>query len=284
MPPPRASTSSWQRCCRRTARCSRVFDDAGFEAARTLQDGVIEVVLRLGSAPASVGDQRDHVAVAASLKPFFKPASVAVIGASPRRARSAASCSEHPGRPISPASVYPVNRGGDPVGGVAGYATVADLPVRVDLAVDLRPGRCGDRRGAVRCSRPASRRSASSRPGFAEIGAEGSARQDEFLALVRAHGARLVGPNCLGIASSLDRLNATFARRALPAGRIAFSSQSGALGLASLEEADSRGLGLSSFVSIGNKADVSSNDLLEYWEEDDESDLILLDLESFGNP
>ncbi len=120
--------------------------------------------------------------------------------------------------------------------------------------------------------------------GFAETGAEGAARQDELLALVRAHGARLVGPNCLGIASTASRLNATFARRALPAGRIAFSSQSGALGLALLEEADKRGLGLSSFVSIGNKADVSSNDLLEYWEEDDETDLILLYLESFGNP
>ena len=120
--------------------------------------------------------------------------------------------------------------------------------------------------------------------GFAETGADGEARQDELLALVRAHGARLVGPNCLGIASSAVRLNATFARRALPAGRVAFSSQSGALGLALLEEADGRGLGLSSFVSIGNKADVSSNDLLEYWEEDDATDLILLYLESFGNP
>ena len=88
----------------------------------------------------------------------------------------------------------------------------------------------------------------------------------------------------MGSRRSSTRLNATFARRALPAGRIAFSSQSGALGLALLEEADGRGLGLSSFVSIGNKADVSSNDLLEYWEEDDESDLILLYLESFGNP
>ena len=120
--------------------------------------------------------------------------------------------------------------------------------------------------------------------GFAEVGAEGAARQDELLALVRAHGARLVGPNCLGIFSAATRLNATFARTALPAGRIAFSSQSGALGLALLEEADGRGLGLSSFVSIGNKADVSSNDLLEYWEEDEDSDLILLYLESFGNP
>ena len=120
--------------------------------------------------------------------------------------------------------------------------------------------------------------------GFAETGAEGRARQEELLALVRAHGARLVGPNCLGIAVPSIGLNATFAPRPLPAGRIGFSSQSGALGLALLEKATERRLGFSAFVSIGNKADVSSNDLLEWWEDDDETDLVLLYLESFGNP
>ena len=101
---------------------------------------------------------------------------------------------------------------------------------------------------------------------------------------MRAHGARLVGPNCLGIAVPALGLNATFAPRALPPGRIAFSSQSGALGLALLEKASERGLGFSAFVSIGNKADVSSNDLLEWWEEDEDTDVVLLYLESFGNP
>jgi acyl-CoA synthetase (NDP forming) len=120
--------------------------------------------------------------------------------------------------------------------------------------------------------------------GFAELGHEGAELQDRLLALVRSHGARMVGPNTLGIASSKQQLNATFAGRQFPPGRAAFSSQSGALGIALLEQADARGLGLSSFVSIGNKADVSSNDLLEYWEDDDETDLILLYLESFGNP
>jgi acyl-CoA synthetase (NDP forming) len=94
----------------------------------------------------------------------------------------------------------------------------------------------------------------------------------------------MIGPNCLGVASTARRLNATFARRAFPPGRVAFSSQSGALGLALLEQADARGLGLSAFASIGNKADVSSNDLLEYWEDDPETDVVLLYLESFGNP
>jgi len=119
--------------------------------------------------------------------------------------------------------------------------------------------------------------------GFAETGAQGRERQEQLLALVRAHGARLLGPNCLGIASTKPKLNATFAPRALPAGRIGFSSQSGALGLALLEQSSAR-LGFSSFVSIGNKADVSSNDLLEWWEDDPETDVVLLYLESFGNP
>ena len=94
----------------------------------------------------------------------------------------------------------------------------------------------------------------------------------------------LIGPNCLGISSASARLNATFAPHAFPLGSIGFSSQSGALGLALLEEASSRGLGFSSFVSVGNKADVSSNDLLEYWEDDLATSVVLLYLESFGNP
>ena len=120
--------------------------------------------------------------------------------------------------------------------------------------------------------------------GFAETGPEGTRRQDALLAAVRAHGARLIGPNCLGIAVSRCRLNATFGPRPLPPGNVAFSTQSGALGLALLEATDTRGLGLSAFVSIGNKADVSSNDLLEYWEDDPDTEVILLYVESFGNP
>ena len=98
------------------------------------------------------------------------------------------------------------------------------------------------------------------------------------------YGARLIGPNCLGIAVSGPSLNATFAARSAPAGNIGFSSQSGALGLALLEAAESRGLGLSAFVSIGNKADVSTNDLLEWWEEDEATEVVLMYVESFGNP
>ena len=120
--------------------------------------------------------------------------------------------------------------------------------------------------------------------GFAETGSEGAERQERLLALVREHGARLLGPNCLGIASTAVRLNATFAPRSFPPGKIGFSSQSGALGLALLERAEATGLGVTSFVSVGNKADVSSNDLLEWWEDDDATEMVVLYLESFGNP
>ena len=263
----------------------RVFDEAGFATSRTLEDGVIEVLLSLGGGGdfERRRDERDHLGVTASLRPFFMPASVAVIGASARRGTIGGELFRNVLQADFAGAAYPVNRGGEPVGGVGGYASIADVPSPVDLAVVCVPG---DRvidavQGALAAGVKAI---CVISAGFAEVGAEGARRQDELLALVRAHGARMIGPNCLGIAAAGPRLNATFASRPVPPGRAAFSSQSGALGLALLEAADGRGLGLSSFVSIGNKADVSSNDLLEYWEDDDSTDVILLYLESFGNP
>ncbi|MGZ8782506.1 MAG: acetate--CoA ligase family protein, partial [Gaiellaceae bacterium] len=160
---------------------------------------------------------------------------------------------------------------------------VAEIPDPVDLAVIAVPGE-HVLAAAEDALRSGVRALVVISAGFAEVGSEGAERQDQLLALVRAHGARLIGPNCLGIAVAGPRLNATFAARSAPSGNIGFSSQSGALGLALLEAADSRGLGLSAFVSIGNKADVSSNDLLEWWEDDEATELVLLYVESFGNP
>jgi acyl-CoA synthetase (NDP forming) len=122
--------------------------------------------------------------------------------------------------------------------------------------------------------------------GFAEVGDEGRALQQKLVETVRGHGMRMVGPNCMGMLNTAPavRLNASFSPINPPAGRVGFSSQSGALGMAILELAADRHVGLSSFVSVGNKADVSSNDLLEYWEADANTSVILLYLESFGNP
>ena len=122
--------------------------------------------------------------------------------------------------------------------------------------------------------------------GFSETGAEGKARQAELVNVCRGAGMRLIGPNCMGIANTNPAvlLDATFAPGVPPRGRVGFSSQSGALGLAIMEFANSLGLGISTFVSVGNKADISGNDLLRYWETDEDTDVILLYLESFGNP
>ena len=262
-----------------------VFEDAGFKIARALEGGEIEVRFPIAATESyqEAVDERDHVAVTASLRPFFRPASVAVIGASRRRGSIGGELFRNILAADFTGAAFPVNVKAEPVAGVRAYSKIAEIPDEVDLAVICLPG---DKvlEAAEESLQKGVRALCVISAGFAEIGREGIERQAQLLALARAHGARIVGPNCLGIASAAVNLNATFAPRAFPAGRIGFSSQSGALGLALLERAEARGLGLSAFVSIGNKADVSSNDLLEWWEDDPETDLVLLYLESFGNP
>jgi acetyl coenzyme A synthetase (ADP forming)-like protein len=267
------------------AHAASVFAGTGFEMVRELDGGEIELrfpIARTGSLDLRV-ESRDHVGVVASLQPFFEPRSVAVLGASRRRGSIGGELFRNILEADYKGAAYPLNRGGDPVAGVRAYSTIDALPEVVDLAVICLPG-AQVLDAAKDVLRAGVRALCVISAGFAEMGPEGRDRQDRLLALVRAHGARLVGPNCLGIAVPPIGLNATFAPRPLPAGRIGFSSQSGALGLALLEKATERALGFSAFASIGNKADVSSNDLLEWWEDDDGTDLVLLYLESFGNP
>ena len=267
------------------AHMLNVFADAGFDVSRRLEEGVVEVRLEIASTEAYRMrlEERDHVAVAASVRPFFTPETVAVVGASARRHTIGGELFRNILAGDFAGAAYPVNARGEPVGGVPAYSSIEDIPAHIDLAVICVPG-AAVLDAAESALRKGVRALCVISAGFAEVGRDGARRQEELLALVRAHGARLVGPNCLGIASSGVRMNATFAGRQFPPGRAAFSSQSGALGIALLEQAEQRGLGLSSFVSIGNKADVSSNDLLEYWEDDPDTDLVLLYLESFGNP
>ena len=262
-----------------------VFEGAGLEVTRELDGGEFEVRFPIASTERFVRtrDERDHLAVTTSLRPFFEPRSVAVIGASRRRGSIGGELFRNVLAADFTGAAYPVNRDGEPVGGVQAYKSIADAPEVVDLAVVCLPAAFVlDAAEAALTSGVKALCVISS--GFAEVGAEGRERQERLLDLVRAHGGRLVGPNCLGIAVPRLGLNATFGPRPLPPGPIAFSSQSGALGLALLEKASERRLGFSSFVSIGNKADVSSNDLLEWWEDDHQTELVLLYLESFGNP
>jgi acetate---CoA ligase (ADP-forming) len=263
----------------------RVFADAGFETTRKTVSGTAEVLLSLRATETlrTRVDQRDHVGVMTSLQPFFDPKTVAVVGASPRPGSIGGELFRNLLRGEFRGVAFPVNRSGDSVAGVRAQRSVAEIGEPVDLAVVCLPGPAV-LEGAKEALAAGVRALCVISAGFAEIGPEGAERQEQLLELVRGHGARLLGPNCLGIAVAAPRLNATFGPRALPPGNVGFSSQSGALGLAVLERAAERRLGLSSFVSIGNKADISSNDLLEYWEEDSQTDVVLLYLESFGNP
>jgi acetyl coenzyme A synthetase (ADP forming)-like protein len=262
-----------------------VFRDAGFDVTRSLEQGEVEVRLAIEPTEHFLSQvaARDHLAVTASLRPFFEPKSVAVIGASPRRGSIGGELFRNILAADFDGAAYPVNRDGSPVAGVRGYASVSEIPDRIELAVFCLPaihvlGAAADAmKNGVRALCVIS-------AGFAEVGAEGIERQEALLALARSYGARIVGPNCLGIWTAAVDLNATFAPRAFPPGSLAFSSQSGALGLAALERTQARDLGLSSFVSIGNKADVSTNDLLQWWEDDEATKLVLLYVESFGNP
>jgi acetate---CoA ligase (ADP-forming) len=261
------------------------FEAVGFELTRELEGGELEVQFPIASTERYQErvEERDHLAVTASLRPFFEPKSVAVIGASRRWGSIGGELFRNILEGDFAGAAYPVNRDGEPVSGVRGFRSVEEIPDGVDLAVFCLPASA-----VLAAAEQALRKGVGAlvviSAGFAEVGREGAERQERLLELVRAHGARMIGPNCLGVAAAGPSLNATFAARSAPSGNIGFSSQSGALGLALLEAAEARGLGLSAFVSIGNKADVSSNDLLEWWEDDPTTAVVLLYVESFGNP
>jgi acetyl coenzyme A synthetase (ADP forming)-like protein len=262
-----------------------VFSRAGFDVSREFSGGEVEVRFPIAVTETYRVrvDERDHQAVVASLLPFFQPCSVAVLGASPRAGSIGGTVVRNIVEDGFAGRIYPVNRSGQSVAGVAGFRSVVDLPEPPDLAVICLPAELVEQ-GAEEVLRRGTRALCVISAGFAETGAEGAERERRLLAAVRARGARLIGPNCLGITSAASRLNATFAPHGFPPGRIGFASQSGALGLALLERANERALGFSAFVSTGNKADVSSNDFLEYWEDDEGTAVVLLYLESFGNP
>jgi acetyl coenzyme A synthetase (ADP forming)-like protein len=264
-----------------------VFFKSGFEVKEHPDGGEIEVDLSVVPSATSVArlEMRDRVATAASLRPFFRPKSVAVVGASRDPSSIGYRILESLVRNRFQGPVYPVNPKATVVGCIRAYPSVRALPEPVDLAVLAVP------RDAVLgvvddCAARGVRGIVVITAGFAEVNPEGRQLQQQLVEKVRGYGMRLIGPNCMGLLNTDPgvRLNASFAPVFPPPGRVAMSSQSGALGLAILAAAHRFGLGLSTFVSVGNKADVSGNDLLQYWEEDTGTDVILLYLESFGNP
>jgi acetyl coenzyme A synthetase (ADP forming)-like protein len=264
-----------------------VFHESGFEIRSKSERGCITVLLSLSPTAESVvaAERRHALATTTSMRPLMMPQAVAVIGAS----RNAASIGHRVLQSIVSGgftgAVYPINRNATEVAGLTCYPAIANAPRGVDLAIIAVPPATviGV---AEECAAAGVKALIVITAGFAETGEAGRGLQQRLVDTVRGHGMRMVGPNCMGMlnTSSSVRLNASFSSLVPPAGRVAFSSQSGALGMAILGLAAERQVGLSSFVSVGNKADVSSNDLLEYWEADPDTSVILLYLESFGNP
>ena len=220
-----------------------------------------------------------------SLDPIFSPRTIAVVGAS--RSRDSIGFSLLHNLVVSEfqGSIFPVNPKADSIHSIKAYPSVGAVPDSIDLAVIIVP------RNIVmpivdECITAGVKGLVVITAGFAETGPEGARLERELRDKVRAAGIRMIGPNCMGVINADPEvsMNATFAPTPASRGSIGFVSQSGALGVAILNEAADLGIGLTQFASIGNKADVTGNDLLEYWENDDETRVICMYLESFGNP
>jgi len=227
----------------------------------------------------------EAVAAAAAVSRFLNAKSVAVIGASRDRHSIGGALFANIMEGGFKGPVYPVNKEASYVQSVTAYRSVLDCPGRVDLAFVVVPARFVPEtvRECAQKGVPAVVVIAS---GFAEVGGEGHQLQEELVRICTESGIRLIGPNCMGILNTDPSvsLNGQFAPVKPMMGRMGFVSQSGALGYAIIDQANKLGLGMSSFVSVGNKADISGNDLIQYWEEDRNTDLILMHIESFGNP
>ncbi|WHM36059.1 GNAT family N-acetyltransferase [Streptomyces sp. BPTC-684] len=269
----------------------KVFTDAGYQQKRSFEDGSVHLTLDLEPTAESLAVQRarEQRAEARSVQRLLAPGSVAVIGTG----RAPGGVGRTVLRNLLGAGftgrVYAVNRafpeGGSEVDGVRGVRSLGDITEQVDLAVVAVPAErvpeavaeCGEHgvQGLVVLS-----------AGYAESGAAGRERQRELLRQVRSYGMRLIGPNAFGVINTAPgtRLNASLAPEPPQRGRIGLFTQSGAIGIALLSGLHRRGAGLSTFISSGNRADVSGNDILQYWYEDADTDVVLLYLESIGNP
>ena len=260
---------------------------SGFESHRVWSSDTVHMELPVNGA-AELWERaglRERIAVANSLIPLLSPKVVAVVGAS----RDASSVGNMIFKNILSANfsgtVYPVNPQAVSVNGIKAYSSVRDLPEKPDLAViAVRADKVYDvaeetigagAKGLLVVS-----------AGFGDSGPEGMLKQKKLTELVRAHGVRLLGPGCLGLMNtdSEIRLNASLAPNIMPPGQAGFFSHSAALGLVILDYAFEKGVGFTTFVSAGNRADVSGNDLLQFWEEDPNTKMAILYLETFGNP
>jgi acetyl coenzyme A synthetase (ADP forming)-like protein len=264
-----------------------VFRESGFTTHEAYEGEDMEVELSLIPTEATVtrAEVRERLATTASLRPFFQPKSVAIIGVSRNPSKIGYRLLDAITTGRFRGAVYPVTPKATDIKEIRTYPSVQDLPGPVDLAIIAVPR---DSVSSIidECAAKGIKACVIITAGFAEVGPAGAALQQQLVTKVRQYGMRMIGPNCFGILNTDPniQLNATFTTLFPPRGLAAMSSQSGAIGIATLAGARRFHLGISSFVSVGNKADVSTNDLLQYWEEDPSTNVILLYVESFGNP
>jgi acyl-CoA synthetase (NDP forming)/GNAT superfamily N-acetyltransferase len=268
-------------------RMINVFRSVGFDEHALLDSGVIRVTMELASRPEYIErvEGRDWTAAVRSIEHILRPASIAVVSAGSQDGSVGADIVRNLLSGGYTGAVLPVDPQAESVCGLSSYASLSDVPGPIDLAVITVARRllsdvvraCGSKGvgGLVVVS-----------SGASDDEAQSESSDRDLVELARNFGMRLVGPECMGVINTCPeiRMNASVAQRPPPPGRVAFSSQSGGLGIALLGEMGARGLGVSSFVSLGNKADVSGNDLLRFWEADAQTDVIVVYLESFGNP
>jgi acetyl coenzyme A synthetase (ADP forming)-like protein len=269
-------------------RMLQVFDTSGFTVQRALDTGVFHVSFPTAETPQvrAASAERERMAAAQSIRAFLNPRSVAVVGVSQRGDGVGAALLANMQRAGFTGRLYPIHPHAIEINGLSVFPRVSAVGAPVDLALIAVPAAAVEEVVAD-CATAGVHGVVVISSGFAEASAAGREAEQRLRTLVRASGMRLVGPNCMGLLNTDPEiaLNATFTAPVLPpAGNIGMLSQSGALGLAMLDYVQSLHVGLSTFVSVGNRADVSSNDMLAYWADDPHTDVIVLYLESFGNP
>jgi len=257
-----------------------VFAAAGYDVASHFDDGVVEVAFDIVPTDASVAamDRRERLAEAASVQRMLGPRSVAVVGAG-RQQGLGADVFRNLLHHEFQGTLHPVNRDAEQVAGVAAVASVADLPDGVDLVVIATPA--DDVPGIVEeCAARQVGAVVVLSAGFSEAGPEGAELERRVVDTTRRHGIRLLGPNCLGVLNTdpAVRLDATLNTVVPPAGRVGMLTEAGTLAAAIIDHAARIELGISTFVAGGNRADITSSDLLSYWVEDERTDAVLLSL------
>ena len=261
--------------------------ESGFPVHARSEPGEVHAELPTKIGPEGIRqfEDRERLASVAAVTHLLAPKSVAVIGASRKAGSIGAAVVHNLVANGYRGLLYPVTPEATEIEGVPAFPTVLAIPGDVEMAVVTVPAAVVSK-VARECAEKGVRGLVVISAGFGEAGADGVALQRELMEICRQGGMRLVGPNCMGVINTAPEvgLDATFAPDRPIRGRIGFLSQSGGLGLAVMARAQALGSGLSSFVSVGNKADLSGNDFIQYWESDRETDVIMLYLESFGNP